>query len=414
MIPEAVGLTAGPDPEPTRWNYILATRTGGAGDLLMLEPTLEALYYRYAPARLILRTYPDYGWVLDGHPLIWKTIYDHYDCPNFGLADARVTDITDLRGVLPAPCRVHGFNFCGVVERFSGLHGVESFAALADVGLLRRTPSLGRHGFTPNHRIVVQLRQAGDGRDLLADDLPLGWLREREAVLVAPGSLAPGPFRDLVCGCDLFIGPDSCGLHLAHAAGVRKIVGFYSDRFPAAIRAYPGIRPARDRTELACQIRAALEEPRYPDFLNRGSAITAILGKALLQCRGRGLDVGSSQWPLPGAIPIASPAERGAFAEGPFDYIFSSHCLEHIEAWQEELRIWEGALRPGGTLFLYLPHPMMERWRPGGSWVGDEHKWSPDPVALVRHLNEATGLRVEEYGCYPDAWWSFHIVARKL
>ena len=40
---------------------ILVTRYGGAGDMVMMEPVLEALYYKYAPAEVFLRTHPAYA-----------------------------------------------------------------------------------------------------------------------------------------------------------------------------------------------------------------------------------------------------------------------------------------------------------------------------------------------------------------
>jgi len=116
-------------------------------------------------------------------------------------------------------------------------------------------------------------------------------------------------------------------------------------------------------------------------------------------------------WPLPGAIP--SSEEKPAFDKGPFDFIFSSHCLEHIAAWEDELRKWEAHLKPGGTMFLYLPHPAMRKWRPGGEWCGSWHKWSPEPLALVKWLNENTSMSVLKYDPHPDMYWSFWIAATK-
>lgn len=48
----------------------------------------------------------------------------------------------------------------------------------------------------------------------------------------------------------------------------------------------------------------------------------------------------------------------------PLDFIFSSHCLEHISDWVSELEMWCDCLRPGGRIMLYLPHRECVYWRP--------------------------------------------------
>ena len=53
------------------------------------------------------------------------------------------------------------------------------------------------------------------------------------------------------------------------------------------------------------------------------------------------------------------------------DYIFSSHCLEHLDSWVEALDYWIEKLRRGGDLFLYLPDYSQEYWR---AWNNRKHK----------------------------------------
>lgn len=392
------------------FNYVMVTRCGGIGDLLMLEPTIEALYHELAPAHIILRTWKDYAHVLKDHPLIWKTIIDNYNGDEYGQHENGIF-VSDLNGLLPEPQPIQHYNMLNVVETCAGMHGVDAFAAAANTKLLRRTPSFGHYKFEQHHRVVVQLRELNDGRDLTEAMLPMDLLED--AIFLRPGDATPEEFIDLIAGADVFIGPDSSGLHIAHAAGVRRIVGLYTWTFPAKIRAYSGIRQARTPEELRWQIEGALREERYPDWLNRGNAAETIRGFALQHCRGYGLDVGSSAWPLAGCVPIPGPDERHRFNEGPFDFIFSSHCLEHIAEWQDELKLWEQSVKVGGMVFIYLPHPAMEMWAPNGPWVGGEHKWAPSPVTLVKWLHENTSLRVDECSCYPDSYWSFYIIARR-
>lgn len=155
----------------------------------------------------------------------------------------------------------------------------------------------------------------------------------------------------------------------------------------------------------------------YPERLNKGEAVAWISKKALEYCAGRGVDVGAGSWPLPGAIPVQEEAGRnaynlGEFADGSLDFVFSSHCLEHLERWPEALALWSRKLKPGGVLFLYLPHESMRLWRPGAPWVKGHHKWIPTAEA-VANLLEVNGLDIAERGPERDEWWSFYLVARK-
>ena len=398
------------------YNYIVITRGGGIGDWLMIEPTIEALYYEYAPARIIIRTHKQYAWVLAGSPFVWMVLLENDDFSRYGKMETGPL-ITDMNGLFDEETPVNHFSFNGVIEQLCGLHGVDAFAAVANVRLLRRTPCLNSYGPESDHSIVIQLRESGraDGRDFTASDLPMELMRKSGNPITLLRSGMPNEeFVDAIRKADMFIGPDSSGLHIAHATGVRKIVGFYNPLYPAATRAYPGVQRAMNKTELTWEIESALQEEKYPVYLNEGNGTEGIKPIALMHCRGKGLDVGSSQWPLPGAIAIHNESERSRFNQAPFDYIFSSHCLEHIKEWGEELRLWDASLRVGGTCLIYLPHPSMEMWKPGGLWVGDNHVWAPSPLTLTKWINQNTNLRVEEYSCYPDAFWSFYILARKV
>ena len=118
----------------------------------------------------------------------------------------------------------------------------------------------------------------------------------------------------------------------------------------------------------------------YPDYLTVGGASHAIFREALKVCQGKGIDVGAGLWPLPGAMPVDVWRGPGVartvsdFEDYSLDYVFSSHCLEHISDWQPALAEWVRKLRIGGVIFLYLPHPECAIWHPGSPFVGDDHK----------------------------------------
>lgn len=154
----------------------------------------------------------------------------------------------------------------------------------------------------------------------------------------------------------------------------------------------------------------------YPDYLFVGGASFAIHRTALKYCRGEGLDIGAGLWPLPGAVAVDIERGPGAgrllssIAEKSQDYVFSSHCLEHITAWEDALKEWISKLKPRGRLFLYLPHPTCGIWRPGSPFVGDGHKWAPAPVGIQMTLTRLGG-RVLAHDDGPDAMQSFFVCA---
>lgn len=155
----------------------------------------------------------------------------------------------------------------------------------------------------------------------------------------------------------------------------------------------------------------------YPDYLNHGDARSFIREKALGYCSGTGIDVGAGDWPLPGAVPIREEPHQNAytldaFPDASLDFVFSSHCLEHLEHWRDALRLWIRKLNPDGHLFLYLPHESMKLWRRAGPWVGLRHEWIPTWQVLLPFLRE-NGIEVLEYESGKDAYWSFHVAGRR-
>jgi SAM-dependent methyltransferase len=160
------------------------------------------------------------------------------------------------------------------------------------------------------------------------------------------------------------------------------------------------------------------KERFYPDYLTVGGASHAIFREALKHCKGHGVDVGAGHWPLPGAIALdllRGPGRKRSirdFDDGTLDYVFSSHCLEHIAEWEAELAVWIDKIKPGGTLFLYLPHPDCGIWEPGSPMVGAGHVWAPTPEK-IRAAMEARGMTITSLDAGPDAMQSFYACARK-
>jgi predicted SAM-dependent methyltransferase len=120
----------------------------------------------------------------------------------------------------------------------------------------------------------------------------------------------------------------------------------------------------------------------YPALQAHGFASQYSFPFATLLCKGEGVDVGYSkpEWKLPGAIGVdldkvsfassTGESDMNGYSATNFigqelDYIFSSHCLEHLNDWVGVLDYWSSKLKSGGVLFLYLPNTdYQEYWRP--------------------------------------------------
>jgi len=74
----------------------------------------------------------------------------------------------------------------------------------------------------------------------------------------------------------------------------------------------------------------------YLSFQAQGNAAQFIIPFAVKLCKGAGYDIGycKEEWKLPGATGIYSADGSGYSADKlpdeQVDYIFSSHCLEHV------------------------------------------------------------------------------------
>lgn len=156
----------------------------------------------------------------------------------------------------------------------------------------------------------------------------------------------------------------------------------------------------------------------YPEYLHIGNAMSFIKPKAQQFCQGKGIDVGADQWPFPGAIPVRNEIHQNALkldsiSDDSLDYVFSSHCLEHLHDWKKALVLWITKLKKSGTLFIYLPHISNKMWHPGGVWGGPGHKWSPTLEILIPFF-KSHGLEIIDYSTDRDEYWSFYIVCKKV
>lgn len=124
---------------------------------------------------------------------------------------------------------------------------------------------------------------------------------------------------------------------------------------------------------------------QFLSFQSKGNASQFIIPYAKHICKGKGYDIGycKEEWKLPGAIGIDIEDGQGFSADilpdEKVDYIFSSHCLEHVDNWISTLEYWLAHIKPGGVLCLYLPDYSQTYWRP---WNNRKHKCIMNPIYI--------------------------------
>lgn len=129
----------------------------------------------------------------------------------------------------------------------------------------------------------------------------------------------------------------------------------------------------------------------YPKFQSAGFASEFAFPFAKKVCNGIGFDIGCNrkEWSFPGSVPIDPLIDPDHSALNlplkEVDYIFSSHCLEHISNWVDVLDYWYQTLQTGGVLFLYLPDFSQKYWRP---WHNRKHVNAFTPEIIKSYMED--------------------------
>ena len=150
----------------------------------------------------------------------------------------------------------------------------------------------------------------------------------------------------------------------------------------------------------------------YPTFQASGNAARFALPFAQQVCKGVGYDVGycKKEWQLPGSIgiDIVNGTDANDLPDNKVDYVFSSHCLEHVDHWVETLEHWISRLHDGGVLCLYLPDISQSYWRP---WFNRKHKHVLTPEIITTFLTDHDMTKFHVSGI--DLNNSFMVIAQK-
>ncbi len=118
-------------------------------------------------------------------------------------------------------------------------------------------------------------------------------------------------------------------------------------------------------------------------------------------CRGYGLDIGYGGDPVIEGVTgwdfeDGDAQDLRGLADESFDFVYSSHLLEHLPDHERALRNWWRVLKSGGYLILLLPHrDLYEKKARLPSRFNEDHKHfilpdrddPPDTIGLVPLLN---------------------------
>ena len=160
-----------------------------------------------------------------------------------------------------------------------------------------------------------------------------------------------------------------------------------------------------------------------------------------LYCNGKGLDVGF------GGDPVTKNADGYDFEHGDaqylksvknnsYDYVYSSHTIEHLPDPSVAIRNWYRVIKPGGYLIIYLPHrelyekkkTLPSRFNPNHlHFFLPEDDEKPDTIGIIplikrsirnfelvyiKECNE--GHTITDPLLHSDGEYSIEVVIRKL
>lgn len=141
--------------------------------------------------------------------------------------------------------------------------------------------------------------------------------------------------------------------------------------------------------------------------MNEASKTRALWGPREQEwLRGTGLDIGCGPDPiLPGVrafdVGDGDANEITAYVSDSFDFVFSSHCLEHMHDPRHALRQWWQLVKPGGHLIVIVPDEDLYEQGYFPSVFNPDHKatftlskyrsWSPRSYNLIELARELPG-----------------------
>ena len=152
-----------------------------------------------------------------------------------------------------------------------------------------------------------------------------------------------------------------------------------------------------------------IKERALPWLIGKGVDVGCGLEKITPDCIG--IDNGDDFREHSDADVIGDITDLTRYADGQFDWLFSSNSIEHLVKWEDALTEWVRVVRPGGIIYLYTPWPERCSFLRAGGDV-KSHLWNPSPAILGNALINR-GVEIVECDDDVDVYGTFVIVGRK-
>lgn len=166
------------------------------------------------------------------------------------------------------------------------------------------------------------------------------------------------------------------------------------------------------RRLISDSLKQYIEYKKYPYYFIVGNASLFCLDDAKRYCKGKGIDVGGSIYPFPGARIVENNREENALsisdANDSLDYVFTSHCVEHLSKKEQSIFISECSrvIKKNGILYIYMPIENASLWKPELMKV---HKQISDSESII-DLCISNGFKALAVNSTADLYFSKRFV----
>jgi SAM-dependent methyltransferase len=119
--------------------------------------------------------------------------------------------------------------------------------------------------------------------------------------------------------------------------------------------------------------------------------------------RGSGIDIGAGGDPL--VVPNGTvrawdlndgdAQQMAGVADASYDFVYSSHCLEHMRDVEVSLRNWVRILKPGGVLYVVVPDYLIYEKMTWPSLYNADHKQSFSFLIARQAVNRPNHYHVD-------------------
>ena len=122
--------------------------------------------------------------------------------------------------------------------------------------------------------------------------------------------------------------------------------------------------------------------------------------------KGNGIDIGCGNDPVfsnvqPFDLKHGDANKISDYIKDPKDFVFSSHCLEHMYDPRSAINEWYKILKPGGYLFILVPDEDLyeqgcfpSQYNPDHKWtftISKEKSWSPKSINVLDLIKDLRG-----------------------